>query len=772
MRQGFLLALLVLNVLLAVAARAQAPCGGWAPGQGIPGVDGTVHAVAAWDPDGAGPRGAVTVVAGDFYVAGEVKTRSIAYWDGTAWGAFTQDFAGIVQAIAVDQTGSLIIGGILHFDGQQSGVARWNGSRWVHVGVGLSSGYTTPRVHALAVGNDGELYAGGTFDSIGGTVARRIARWDGSAWHAIGTGVGAAGAGEVLALAVLPSGGLFAGGTFTTAGDDQVTYLARWNGTAWVRVGSSGPSGVVRALTVGNFGHHLVVGGSFSSVDGIPAVGVGEWNGLLWRSWDGGAGGAVHALVRSQQGHVYAAGQFQRDLGSSSPKRRIARWDGVQWHALETGLDNTAVALASMPDGSVVAGGWFRKAGTCGCSGIARWGTGGWTTLGKGTNGAVLVLHTMADGGVIAGGEFSTIAGVDANNLARWDGENWEALGGGTNGPVRAAITLADGSLLIGGHFTSVNGTPIRGVARWDGQVWSGFGSGPAIFSAGVRALAQLPNGQIVVGGNFSFQFPRSIAAWNGSSWYALGGAGTDVPGEVTSLGFLPNGDLYAAGSFTTIGGIAANSIATWNGTAWSPVGAGFECCIYGAAVMPNGDIVVGHGQREFGYVSRWDGSQWTGLQLGMNGWATTFETEPEGTLLVGGSFTNAGGGPDLVGGVNVGSLARWDGQAWSAVGTGVQGTVRAIAALVDGRGLVGGDFYFAGNLASSYIAEWRSVSDDFDNDGVGGTDADIEAFFACLAGNCCATCWHLGSDFDGDGDAGTDADIEAFFRVLAGGAC
>ncbi len=60
----------------------------------------------------------------------------------------------------------------------------------------------------------------------------------------------------------------------------------------------------------------------------------------------------------------------------------------------------------------------------------------------------------------------------------------------------------------------------------------------------------------------------------------------------------------------------------------------------------------------------------------------------------------------------------------------------------------------------------------DFDGDGDTGTDADIEAFFACLAGNCCATCFPGGSDFNQDGDAGTDADIEAFFRVLAGGNC
>jgi hypothetical protein len=60
--------------------------------------------------------------------------------------------------------------------------------------------------------------------------------------------------------------------------------------------------------------------------------------------------------------------------------------------------------------------------------------------------------------------------------------------------------------------------------------------------------------------------------------------------------------------------------------------------------------------------------------------------------------------------------------------------------------------------------------SADFNYDGDAGTDADIETFFACLAGNCCGTCGS--ADFNGDGDMGTDADIEAFFRVLAGGSC
>jgi hypothetical protein len=62
--------------------------------------------------------------------------------------------------------------------------------------------------------------------------------------------------------------------------------------------------------------------------------------------------------------------------------------------------------------------------------------------------------------------------------------------------------------------------------------------------------------------------------------------------------------------------------------------------------------------------------------------------------------------------------------------------------------------------------------SADFNCDGDVGTDADIAAFFSCLAGTCPPLPCTSTADFNGDGDLGTDADIEAFFRVLGGGTC
>jgi hypothetical protein len=80
--------------------------------------------------------------------------------------------------------------------------------------------------------------------------------------------------------------------------------------------------------------------------------------------------------------------------------------------------------------------------------------------------------------------------------------------------------------------------------------------------------------------------------------------------------------------------------------------------------------------------------------------------------------------------------------------------------------------FVLEGVVGGPSCAGNECGSQDFNGDGDFGTDADIESFFACLAGDCCCHCFCQGSDFNGDGDFGTDADIEAFFRVLAGGQC
>jgi hypothetical protein len=103
----------------------------------------------------------------------------------------------------------------------------------------------------------------------------------------------------------------------------------------------------------------------------------------------------------------------------------------------------------------------------------------------------------------------------------------------------------------------------------------------------------------------------------------------------------------------------------------------------------------------------------------------------------------------------------------------GIEDGTGTMAAFVAGTSLGTGNLSLLLNSNVSVASCGPTCgTSDFNGDGDFGTDQDIEAFFACLAGQCCATCFPGGSDFNGDGDFGTDQDIESFFRVLAGGNC
>ena len=70
---------------------------------------------------------------------------------------------------------------------QANRVARWDGSTWSRVGSGMDT-----LVRALAVfdGGDGPaLLAGGSFRSAGGLTALNVAAWEGTSWTPLGKGL-------------------------------------------------------------------------------------------------------------------------------------------------------------------------------------------------------------------------------------------------------------------------------------------------------------------------------------------------------------------------------------------------------------------------------------------------------------------------------------------------------------------------------------------------------------------------------------------------------
>ena len=239
----------------------------WLPGEGIPGLSGAVYATAVYD-DGSGPA---LYVGGSFTVAGEVLANNIAKWEPGApgsWSPLGSRIGGVsspqVHTLIV-YNGELIAAGNFTTAGwtQANFIARWDGTNWSPLGSGMND-----LVQTLSEYN-GELIAGGWFTSAGGMEANRIARWDGASWSPLASGMNSG----VMALTEY-NGNLITGGFFTTAGGMEANRIARWDGTSWSPL-DSGMNSIVKALT--EYNGELIAGGNFTSAGGHVSAYWARW---------------------------------------------------------------------------------------------------------------------------------------------------------------------------------------------------------------------------------------------------------------------------------------------------------------------------------------------------------------------------------------------------------------------------------------------------------------------------------------------------------------
>lgn len=594
-----------------------------------------------------------------------------------------------IQAVVYDGAGSLYIGGSFTIVGNAvaSRVARWSGSTWSALGTGMND-----TVQELAFAG-GILYAGGDFTTAGGVTVNRIARWDGATWSAFGTGMN----GPVYAITIVGND-LYAGGAFTTAGGVSANRVAKWSsGGPWSALGT-GMNNSVYALA--HNGTYLVAGGIFTTAGGVTAGNIAKWSGSAWSDVSAGTNGAVHALAVLGN-DVYAGGVFT--LAGGGPTNRIAKWVGTGgfWTTVGAGLDD-AVYAVTVSGSDVYVAGDFTTAGGGAANRIAKWNGSAWSAVGTGTgpNNSIYAL-AINGGDVYAAGNFTSVSGVPAGFIANWNGSAWSPMNGSTPGPNGLVLALAasGGDLYVGGEFSTVGGASANNIAKWDGSSWSALGAG---VNNDVHALL-LFGGDLYAGGQFTTAGGAGanyIAKWNGSAWSTLGAG---MSSSVYALA-VSGGDLYAAGGFTTAGGAAAGRIAKWNGSSWSALGTGMDSWINALAVSGSdlyaGGVFSNAGGVPASSVARWNGSAWSALGSGVLGEVKA--------LAVLGSDLYVGGNFDTVGGSSINALARWNGSAWSAVGSGIPTPHDVFALTVSGTELfAGGTFSVGGGAAWNYIARW-----------------------------------------------------------------
>lgn len=673
------------------------------------GLEGLVKVLAVHD-DGTGPA---LYAGGEFPGFAGLPFNGLVKWDGTSWTTVGGAVTGRVNAITSYGTGSnhaLYIGGTFAMAGGVvvNSVARWNGSTWADLAGGVTPNSSVEALAVLPIGANSVLVVAGNFSSAGPLGIGGLARWNGTTWAPFGAGLGC----WIAALAVYDEPGpvgpkLFAGGCFAAPGFPASYSIARWDGTAWSALGS-GMSGsnlpYVFSLAVhddgSGAGPALYAGGSFNAAGGIDCGHVAKWNGTTWSALGRGVRGGsssdgAFALQSFDDGNgpaLFAGGTI-----SSADNHGVfgaTRWRNGRWSALGTGsgLNGGVATLASYDDGSgagprLCAGGSFSGAGSKLVNGIAAWDGTHWSALGIGLTGILNTLVAYDDGLgggpklFASGGPFTDANGTAIGRIAQWDGSSWSAVGmgatgGGVEGWVHGMGVFDDGSgpkLHVFGPFHSIDGVPAESIASWNGIAWSALGSGLGGLTQGPRCLAVHDDGcgpALFVGGGFTSAggIPvNNIAKWTGSAWQPVG-VGTD--GTITTLTSFDLGsgrELYAGGGFDHAGGVVARGLAKWSGGTWSALGAG-----------TNGDVYDIEG----------------------------FDDGSGPALFATGYFTSVGGLP-------AGGLAKWDGSVLSPVGGGLDEVGLALLRFDDGSGggeslFLGGSFSSVGGVPSSGLAAWR----------------------------------------------------------------
>ncbi len=315
----------------------------------------------------------------------------------------------------------------------------------------------------------------------------------------------------------------------------------------------------------------------------------------------------------------------------------------------------------------------------------------------------VVFSSCIWNGNLVIGGCFTMVGSLPCPGVALWDGTAWHSLGTGIPGRVYG-VGVYQGNLIATGDMQQAGGVAVSGIAKWDGASWSPLGSGLSGSPIGQGPYGHKMvewNGKLYVGGAFTHAGgvpAMCIASWDGSSWAALGSGAGGWHTHVIDVTVYDN-KLIMGGWFTEAGGVAASKVAAWDGTSWSPLGSGIQGSVVIALEAHDGKLfAAGDFSGPSANVAYWDGISWHPMGSGTdaNCWSLS---SFNGRLIVGGTFTTAGGVP-------ASHIAAWDGQSFSPLNGGLDAYADMLIPYA-GSLIAGGGFLNADGQYSPYLARW-----------------------------------------------------------------
>jgi len=497
----------------------------------------------------------------------------------------------------------------------------------------------------------------------------------------------------------------------TAVGDGPFTYQ-------WYREGVALPNETNSWLTVlglsPTYTYDVVVTGPNGTVRSQPAQ---IWTYGTDLSFNPGADGAVQALALQGDRKILAGGAFTNSPGGGIARLHPNGATDTSFTPVSSGGGIRTFALQS--DGKIVVGGVFTNLSGQPRSALGRLNSDG--SVDSAFNPQVFglygtVVHCLAiqsDGKILAGGGFEFLAGQNRYCLGRLNADGSLDTGfvppaGGFPG-IEAGVTSIiienSGTILVTGELKdpppNPNWTTYVQRLNSDGsrlhRVYANYSATPVPPSFVICAAAQ-PDGGIILGGWFDWfeggQLHRNLARLDPSGFLDLSFTNT-ADGPVNALAVQVDGKVVVGGSFTTIAGLTRNRLARLNANGTPDVAFDLQLSGSGSveslAIQPDGRILVGGSftnlaSRARNNIGRLNNLEFGTSALQSNGsdvtwWRGSVTPEVTSTIL---ETSNDGLNWNSVGGgTRVASSWRWNGVSFPS------------DALLRARGFIGGNSSF-----------------------------------------------------------------------------
>jgi hypothetical protein len=607
------------------------------------------------------PLGKLLAV-GAFEFIGAVPARGIAQLDHEGWRADRKHWDRArtrwgFSAIAVNDQGTLALSTYAGSFGGANEV-------WLSVRDRIQViGQLNGSIRSL-VWFKGQLWAAGSFELSSGLT--HLAVWNGSTWQAPAGGAVDA---PVYRLSV-SGGSLFAIGDFSSIGGISAQRVAEWNGSYWRAYDLTLPGIHAYAIHRTRDGR-LFAGGAFFG-------GIAQWNGSEWQPVDNGvfvagAGGVVSDIVE-HKGHIYVSGCFDsvRDYPGGKNAvvaRNIARWnDQSGWQGLDDGSKR-------------VDGTWFSW-GVCGgeISSYSVWD--------------MLHQRLFSDSEhLYLGGFFGGVAGVASQGLVSFDGSKWRSAGRTQDGLFGTVQQIAAGGpnndVYVLGAISHAGRTPAHG-----------FQSVYSVFKREGSRAARHTDGWTLVGE----PIPDNLACQGiaverrGGVYLACNDVNMAPPTDPGDPGPGPGnpGDPgpKLAGFGQRVGANAATSgeqpvVFRLKGNEWQQLPTeGLAGTIYDIRIDNNGEVWIAGGVRgvetntgssSSGFIARLDNERFIPVETRFDSIVFKIVFPPQSCgrcrreLIAGGAFSHIGGLPFA-------HIARLEDERWQPLGAGSFYEVSALA--------------------------------------------------------------------------------------------